>query len=330
MKYHLVIGNFCAILVVMLTQISTSSVPVEQFNNDLRTICGAFQSTSTMAHTNMQGAIHLEERVGFEMAHVAADLQKIQRSSRDIRRDDGENYFLIFQEEGSALMSQNDTTCMMNPGDIILIDSAKPSEFKFFDKFQRQLSLHLPRQEMWDRFGSNVHGGMFLPQTDLTAVALGAVVSKAFDTSLSDNQSGYLREAMYGLIGTMLYHQANQDKGLEIDADVSGAQTLKQGLVYIDSCFSDNELTIPQIAEHLGISMRQLQRSFALIGTTPTDYLIQKRLGHACQLLQARRAGTSSMLVSTIAYSSGFNDVSYFNRQFRRAFGCAPGHFTSA
>ncbi|WP_164860788.1 helix-turn-helix domain-containing protein [Parasedimentitalea marina] len=73
--------------------------------------------------------------------------------------------------------------------------------------------------------------------------------------------------------------------------------------------------------------MRKLQRSFALIRTTPTDYLIQKRLEHACQLLRARRSKQGTQLVSTIAYASGFNDVSYSNHQFRRAFGCAPGQF---
>lgn len=311
----------------MLTKISSTNVPVDQFNTDLKSICGMFQTKTATASAKVQGAVHVEDRFGLEMAHVAADLHKIHRSSVDIRQDSGENYFLIFQEEGSALMSQNDTTCMLHPGDILLIDSAKPSEFKFFGKFQRQLSLHLPRQEMWARFGDNIHGGLFLPQADLTALALGAVVSKAFDSALSDNQSVYLREAMFGLIGAMLCQRADQAEGLGIDADVSGAQALKQGLAYIDGYFSDNELTIPQIAEHLGTSMRQLQRSFALIGTTPTDYLIQKRLEHACHLLQARRSGTSSMLVSTIAYASGFNDVSYFNRQFRRAFGCAPGLF---
>lgn len=313
----------------MLTQISSSSVPVDQFNSDLNTACGMFQTRVAAAQANIQGAIHVEDRVGLEMAHVASNLHKINRTPQDIRRDSGENYFLIFQEEGSALMSQNDSTCMLHPGDVILIDSAKPSEFKFFGKFQRQLSLHLTRHEMWARFGDNIHGGMFLPQADLTAMALGAVVSKAFDTVLSDNHSGYLREAMFGLIGAMLCQRAETSAGLGIDADVSGAHTLKQGIAYIDRCFSDNELTIPQIAEHLGTSMRQLQRSFALIGTTPTDYLIQKRLERACSLLQARRAGTSNMLVSTIAYASGFNDVSYFNRQFRRAFGCAPGLFNA-
>ncbi|MVO16637.1 helix-turn-helix domain-containing protein [Parasedimentitalea huanghaiensis] len=311
----------------MLANIAHSKLPVEQFNTELRDICGAFQTQATEQQTEHRGALQVEERFGLEFAHVATDIHAIRRSNRDVRQDDGENFFLIFQEEGRALMSQNDTTCMLQPGDMILIDSAKPSEFTFFGKFQRQLSLHLPRQEMSKRFGELIHGGKFLTQNDQTAQALSAVVSKAFAHNSNETQSNYLREALFGLIGAMLFEQASDPNAAGIDADVSGAQTLKGGLNFIDQCFSNNELTIPQVADHLGTSMRQLQRSFALIGTTPTDYLIQKRLEHACQLLLARHSKPGTQLVSTIAYASGFNDVSYFNRQFRRAFGCAPGQF---
>lgn len=60
---------------------------------------------------------------------------------------------------------------------------------------------------------------------------------------------------------------------------------------------------------------------------TPTDYLLQKRLEAACQLLRERRPGRTDMLVSTIAYHCGFNDISYFNRIFRKIFGCPPGQY---
>ncbi|WP_043753280.1 helix-turn-helix domain-containing protein [Pseudooceanicola atlanticus] len=64
-------------------------------------------------------------------------------------------------------------------------------------------------------------------------------------------------------------------------------------------------------------------------GATPMDYLFRKRMEKACQMLQARSRQSSPALVSSIAYNCGFNDVSYFNRQFRRMFGCAPGQFTA-
>jgi AraC family transcriptional regulator, positive regulator of tynA and feaB len=79
----------------------------------------------------MRGGLRLERRAGIEAALVATDVQRITRTSKAIRQDQGENYFLILQEEGRALMRQNDTTCLLRPGDFVLIDSAVPSEFVF-------------------------------------------------------------------------------------------------------------------------------------------------------------------------------------------------------
>ena len=60
-------------------------------------------------------------------------------------------------------------------------------------------------------------------------MALSAVVSKTFTPGSNEIQAGYLREALFGLLGAMLYEQANETNSAEIDADVSGAQTLKRG-----------------------------------------------------------------------------------------------------
>lgn len=320
-------GSTCCIVEHMLTQISAERLPVEQFRTDLNRICGLFDARPGDVRPTLRGALHRETRAGLEMAHVAADLQQIVRTQQHIRRDDGENYFLIIQEEGRALMSQNDEVRMISPGDMILIDSAQPSDFTFFSTFSRQISLHLPRVEMWARFGNNVRGGLFVPRSDHTAIAICAVISKAFSPSSSAEQSGYLNEALFGLIGAMLYGRVHAPGSSSIEADVAGAEILKRGIAYIDSRYADPELTITTIAEDLAVSVRQLQRGFTLIGTTPTSYLLQKRLEQACALLSVRNSRRPDVLISTIAMDCGFSDVSYFNRLFRKAFDRAPGQY---
>lgn len=96
----------------------------------------------------------------------------------------------------------------------------------------------------------------------------------------------------------------------------------------MDRCFADSSVSSQSIAGILGVSLRQLQRAFALAGTTPTEYLLKKRMEKACQMLKQRDKQQNPTLVSSIAYRCGFIDVSYFNRQFRRLFGCAPGQFS--
>ncbi|GAB4354232.1 MAG: transcriptional regulator FeaR [Oricola sp.] len=311
----------------MLTRIAPATLAVEQFQSRLMEVCGLFRAEPVKGRDTVNGYILLEQRAGIEMAHIAKDLQKVRRSSDDCRRDDGEHFFLVIQEEGRALMSQQDTVRMMHPGDMILIDSARPSEFAFFGSYGRQLSVHLPRTEMRARFGENIRSGLFLSRSDYTALAITSVLAKAFSAQGSPEQDGYLKETMYGLLGVMLHEREGRDRLVRIEADIGGAQLLKQGLAYIDARFDRGDLTIRQIAEDLRVSIRQLQRAFSLIGTSPTDYLVRKRLERACQMLLDRRNGKCDMLVSSIAYACGFSDISNFNRQFRRAFGCSPGRY---
>ena len=58
-------------------------------------------------------------RAGIEIAMVATDMQQILRTGRNIRDDQGENYFLILQYSGRALMAQNERAAMLLPGDLV-------------------------------------------------------------------------------------------------------------------------------------------------------------------------------------------------------------------
>lgn len=309
----------------MLTRIRTAELPVDQFHADLHRICGQFGLRTADARGRMRGGIQIETRAGLEMAHVAADLQQVFRSAPQIRRDGGENYFLILQEEGRALMSQNEASCLLEPGDMVLIDSACPSEFTFFGSYNRQLSLHLPRAEMHARFGyAMIRGGISLPRHDPTTLALCAVLGKAFTGSANATTEGYLREAMFGLIGAMLHERSGAEGFQGIDCELSGARALAHGQAYIDAHYRNPDLTIQDIACDLGMSLRQLQRGFTAIGSTPTKYLLMKRIEHARRALDDRRSGRRGDLISSIAYEAGFSDLSYFQRSFRKAFGTSP------
>ncbi|MGY5809008.1 helix-turn-helix transcriptional regulator [Rhizobium sp. LEGMi198b] len=83
------------------------------------------------------------------------------------------------------------------------------------------------------------------------------------------------------------------------------------------------------MADTLRLSMRQVQRSFASLGTTPTKYLLIKRLEHARKEIDQIIAGRRVELISTIAFEAGFSDLSYFQRTFRRAFGNTPRDYLS-
>ena len=133
-----------------------------------------------------------------------------------------------------------------------------------------------------------------------------------------------MREALFGLIGAMLHERSGTSGFSGIDSDISGAQALAQGQAYIDAHYRNHDLSIQDMADDLGISTRQLQRGFAAINSTPTRYLLTKRLEHVRRALADRQAGRRTDLISTIAYEAGFSDLSYFQRCFRKTFGASP------
>jgi AraC-like DNA-binding protein len=81
-------------------------------------------------------------------------------------------------------------------------------------------------------------------------------------------------------------------------------------------------LSLAAVAAKLGISKSYVRKLFELEGTSFTDFILNHRLSLAYNMLtDARFAGRS---ISEIAHHAGFNDISYFNRTFRRAYGARP------
>lgn len=80
-----------------------------------------------------------------------------------------------------------------------------------------------------------------------------------------------------------------------------------------------------EVARRLGISPRYINELLAETGSNFTDRMNELRLQKARKMLSNR--GQNHLKVSDIATACGFNEISYFNRRFRRRFGAAPSDF---
>lgn len=88
---------------------------------------------------------------------------------------------------------------------------------------------------------------------------------------------------------------------------------------FMDTSFLAN-LSIETIAREAGISEFHFYRLFRhAFGTTPHQYLIQRRLEHSLHML---KQGETS--ISTVAIASGFSDIFGFSRSFKKQFGFPP------
>lgn len=88
------------------------------------------------------------------------------------------------------------------------------------------------------------------------------------------------------------------------------------------------DLTLDELAARHGISPQYVRALFRAEGTTFTDFLRNERLKHAYRRLTDPRFAASN--ISAIALESGFNDLSYFNRSFRRRYGMTPSEARAA
>ncbi|TPK05423.1 helix-turn-helix transcriptional regulator [Mesorhizobium sp. B2-5-9] len=88
---------------------------------------------------------------------------------------------------------------------------------------------------------------------------------------------------------------------------------------------ADGPVSLPALADETATSPYHFLRTFRQVaGMTPYQYLLRTRLHRV-----AVRLRTSNDAISAIAFEAGFNDLSTFNRRFRRVMGETPGRYRS-
>ena len=103
---------------------------------------------------------------------------------------------------------------------------------------------------------------------------------------------------------------------------VSDSRRVQKVQAYINEHFR-KEIRLVTLAEMVGMTPVSFSRFFRLrTGKTLSEYIIDIRLGAASRLLV-----DSTRTVAEICYDCGFNNLSNFNRMFKRKKGCAPKEF---
>lgn len=95
---------------------------------------------------------------------------------------------------------------------------------------------------------------------------------------------------------------------------------LKQAVSYIDSHFTEESLSLNQVAREVNISANYLSAVFSQeIGATFTEYVTGKRMDRAKELLR-----TTDKRSGEVAAAVGYKDPHYFSFLFKKTQGCTP------
>jgi AraC-like DNA-binding protein len=89
--------------------------------------------------------------------------------------------------------------------------------------------------------------------------------------------------------------------------------------------FSDPAFSAEAVSRRLGVSPRYIRDLLQESGVGLTERILELRLQQARNVLE--NSGSNRLKISEIALACGFNEVSHFNRCFRRRFGASPTQF---
>jgi AraC family transcriptional activator of tynA and feaB len=295
--------------------------PLGEWTERLQAACGRFNPQPHEGEEVVTGGVLHSCGAGVDFVQVATDVHLVQRERCDISRDFGEHFFLLMQLEGSCAIEQHDRQSVISPGDCILVDSAAPSKFYFNGRFSNHVSVHLPRQLMLADKSEHFEVSRRLSADDPMSTMLRALVAKLMRTEASDHRAPHLRQLL--LQATRQAFAAEGDEQTVARREPTGGR-IEIAQMLVDRHLTEECLSPQWLARRLGVSMRTLQEDFNSLGVTVTSFIRDRRLRLARDRLVEMKLGAGCVTIAEVAYASGFNDISYFNRCFKKAFDCSP------
>jgi AraC-like DNA-binding protein len=242
--------------------------------------------------------------------------------TRDLLADGCDDLVLISTTRGKIRVTQGSTTIDLTAGQMCLtemnvvgaVDLNQTGEFST-TRFPRRLLLQVaPSAET--RLARTLGHDRALSVMIERYAALCSEVASELDPSGQKTAAQHLTDLVGQFIGTSAGHNDLPGYG--------GISTARLNLMKAEIVrnLDRNDLTIEVVARANGLSGRQAQRLFASAGTTFTEFVLEQRL-----LLSRRfllRESDRHRKVSDIAFTVGFNDLSYFHRAFKKRFGVTP------
>jgi AraC-like DNA-binding protein len=134
-----------------------------------------------------------------------------------------------------------------------------------------------------------------------------------------------LQEFLYGVVERLL---ADQEPAFHVFQNLDSVRAstrkdllwrLMKGKDFIDSCFL-SKISVAEMARAATLSEYYFLKLFKkAFGQTPYQYMLQKRLLYAAELLQTTGAG-----IEAVAYEAGFTSIYVFSHAFKARFGYSP------
>jgi AraC-like DNA-binding protein len=254
-------------------------------------------------------------------AKMSGTINRVARTTQSIRHDNHDSYSLVINLGPTAIAGTYKTRELeLAPGGAFL-DAAEPQDFTGGAN-NTWVNLSLPKTLLQSAFAriDDKQGRVidpdhetlrlmrsYLQMLDASTLPLGSAALDHVSTTIVD---------LVGLV--------TGAKGDE--AELAGMRGLRAArlqaiLNQIRSNYRNPALSAPLVGLQLGLSQRYVQDLLGATGIGFSERILELRLQDARSMLSDPRCNRR---IGDIAFEVGFGDISYFNRSFKRRFGCSP------
>lgn len=270
-----------------------------------------------------EGELHMLPGVAF--ASVTATPFRVSRTKRLIAADEADMVFLVTADV-PLHVAQNGREHTLDAGDAIFVRGGERSVIQSHDR-AKFTNISVPIDDLMPLLPTYRNPSMIAvsSQSDVLGLLLGYVRLLHGRQKLHSNEfgrlaAGHIRDLMAAMINSGL----DGDPPVYERGGVRAAR-LRSIKVDIGHRLCEPTLSIGTIAMRHGISSRYVRKLFHDEQTTFSDFVLLMRLERSRQLLRSPVRAAST--IASIAHACGFNDLSYFNRTFRRRYGLTPSDF---
>jgi AraC-like DNA-binding protein len=233
--------------------------------------------------------------------------------------DTTDRFLLMWvQRAGSAEIRQGGNRAVLAASDLTIIDAGAPYRIHMSPDCRSRM-FRIPR----NRFGSSQSSVTRLAGVPIFGASGSGRVVSSFLDALAD-EAGSRGELSPAFVGRGIGLVADLADELAAAADVTadGGELRARVVGHIDEHLGDPTLSVTGIARAHAVSVRSLQKVFALTGRTVTETIRHRRLETIREELE--RPGSRTRTIAAVARDFGYFDAPHFSRSFRRAYGLTP------
>jgi AraC-like DNA-binding protein len=271
---------------------------------------------------DLRPRLTLAKRILPGAAILSGTLAGVRQGGTRFAAGIGEDLFFGVNLAGESTARQSGKELHLRSGDAGFFVGAENDVRITRPTFVRFVGLRVPLKRLAPLIANPGDAGMRLAPREARPLQLLTRYLQALDMGASID-SPELSKAVADHICDLiaLCMGAHRDAIPLVERGVRAAR-LKAVKADIDANLDDLELSVSAVAARHGVTPRYIQKLFEDDGATFSEYVLGQRLAEAHRSLTDPRLAHRT--VSGIAFDGGFNDLSYFNRTFRRRFGATP------